>query len=87
MTAEQMVFVVEQLNRAVDDYSNWEDYALVEALTSALTVITQTCEMCAHRTDRHPDMPDMDSPSCLNLGWPCALMGNRCGAWRAKEEP
>lgn len=58
----------------------------VAALDAAIALAEQTCETCAMQTDHHPDLPDLDSPSCLVLGWPCAMMGNRCGAWKAKEE-
>jgi hypothetical protein len=84
MTAEQI-----QLLR---DLVAWpselaDQSATAEAIRAAIALAEQTCKTCAHRTDRHPDYPDMESPSCLTLDWPCALMDNRCGAWTAKEKP
>ncbi len=55
---------------------------LRDALHAAIALAEQTCETCA-LTDFNPTKY---GPSCLSLGRACALMGNRCGAWTAKEK-
>lgn len=70
---------------ALDPSGRGGGYAM-ERLEGLLLREAQTCRVCSRSAMYHPTVGEPGILWCDEVGAPCQLMGNRCGAWTGQPK-